>query len=235
MKSSEKKVIVFIVEGPSDEAAIGPVIKEFFSKEQVQFLVVHGDITSRDYVSTENVLSKINGLLEFVKEKYRYKTTDFFKIIHLTDTDGVFVPDQYIRTADVPSITYHVDHVDTKSVESTLRRNHQKADILFKLRKTGEIKKIPYRIYYNSCNLEHVLYKELKDFTNEEKEEMADAFAERYENHVEDFISFISDGTAAVPGTYQETWKYIEKDLNSLNRNTNIHQIFVRESENTES
>ena len=39
---NEKKVIVVIVEGPSDENAIGGILKEFFSSEEVQFAVVHG-------------------------------------------------------------------------------------------------------------------------------------------------------------------------------------------------
>jgi len=30
----------------------------------------------------------------------------------------------------------------------------------------------------------------------------------------------------AVPGTYQKTWDYIEKDNNSLKRHTNMHLIF---------
>ena len=46
MKNNEKKVIVFIVEGMSEEAALGTIMKEFFVNEQVQFFIVHGDITS---------------------------------------------------------------------------------------------------------------------------------------------------------------------------------------------
>ena len=42
---NEKKVVTVIVEGPSDENAIGGILKEFFSSEEVQFAVVHGDIT----------------------------------------------------------------------------------------------------------------------------------------------------------------------------------------------
>ncbi len=37
---SEKKVVAVIVEGPSDENAIGGILKEFFSSEEVQFAVV---------------------------------------------------------------------------------------------------------------------------------------------------------------------------------------------------
>ena len=37
---SEKKVVAVIVEGTSDENAIGGILKEFFSSEEVQFAVV---------------------------------------------------------------------------------------------------------------------------------------------------------------------------------------------------
>ena len=56
---SEKKVVVFIVEGPSDEAAIGTIMKEYFSSNEVRFIVVHGDITLKDYVSNVNILNKL--------------------------------------------------------------------------------------------------------------------------------------------------------------------------------
>ena len=31
---------------------------------------------------------------------------------------------------------------------------------------SGKINGVSYRIYFNSCNLEHVLFNELKDFTD---------------------------------------------------------------------
>ena len=40
------------------------------------------------------------------------------------------------------------------------------------------------------------------------------------------FIKFISDSDIAVSGTYKQTWKYIEKDKNSLQRHSNMHLIF---------
>ena len=226
MENKEKKVIAFIVEGSSDEAVIGSVMKEYFSDEQIQFVVVHGDITTRDYVSVDNIIRKINDLVSTLKEKYRYKTSDFIKIIHLADTDGVFISDECVWPADVDSITYYEDHIETRSREAILDRNHKKSEILFKLYKTGKIGAIPYNIYYNSCNLEHVLFNELKDFTDEEKEEMSDEFADKYEQNPEDFIAFLSEQQVAVPGTYQDTWKFIEEDLNSLQRHTTMHQIF---------
>ena len=57
---SEKKVIAVIVEGPSDENAIGGILKEYFSSAEVQFAVVHGDITSNNSTSVENAVSKVD-------------------------------------------------------------------------------------------------------------------------------------------------------------------------------
>lgn len=223
---SEKKVVVFIVEGPSDEAALGTIMKEYFSSNEVQFIVVHGDITLKDYVSDDSILKKINEQIEGIKSRYRYSQEDFIKVIHIVDMDGVYIPDMDIIEADVEKIQYYEDHIDTKSTSIIVERNRRKGDILYKLRKTGKVNGIPYRIYFNSCNLEHVLYGELKDYSDEEKQILSDDFAEKYEGKSDEFIEFISSSNVAVPGTYQNTWDYIEKDKNSLNRHTNMHLIF---------
>ena len=34
---NEKKVILFIVEGPSDRAALGPIMEEYFNSEAVSY------------------------------------------------------------------------------------------------------------------------------------------------------------------------------------------------------
>lgn len=121
----EKKVIAVIVEGPSDESAIGGILKEYFCSEEVQFAVVHGDITSD------------------------YRTT-----------------------------------------------------------------------------VVNVVENELKPFSDDEKEIMSDEFAEKYEGKAAEFIKYISKPDIAVKGTYKETWKFIQKDNNSLCRNSNMHLIF---------
>ncbi len=223
---SEKKVIAFIVEGPSDEAAIGTIMKEYFSNNEVQFVVVHGDITLKDYVSIDDILIKINEQIEGVKNRYRYHQEDFIKIIHIADMDGVYISEMDIREADVVEIQYYEDHIDAKSVNAIVERNKKKGDILYKLRRTGKVNGIPYRIYFNSCNLEHVLYGELKCYSDDEKQRLSDEFAEQYEGKADEFIEFISDSDIAVQGTYQKTWDFIEKDKNSLSRYTNMHLIF---------
>ena len=113
---SEKKVIAVIVEGPSDENAIGGILKEYFSSEEVQFAVVHGDITSNESTTVDNVLKKIDDIIDGIKTKYGYHWEDFIKVIHIADTDGAFTRDCVIE-ADVEGIQYYEDHMESANVE----------------------------------------------------------------------------------------------------------------------
>ena len=113
---NEKKVVTVIVEGPSDENAIGGILKEFFSSEEVQFAVVHGDITSNYSITKENVVSKVGALIETIKSKYGYNWGDFVKIIHIADTDGAFTKN-CIKEAEVENIQYYEDHMEYLDIE----------------------------------------------------------------------------------------------------------------------
>ncbi len=59
-------MIAFVVEGPSEEAALGTVMSEYFSGSEVKFTVVHGDITLKDYVSMDGILKKIKEQIDSV-------------------------------------------------------------------------------------------------------------------------------------------------------------------------
>lgn len=140
---NEKKVVTVIVEGPSDENAIGGILKEFFSSEEVQFAVVHGDITSNYSTTKENVVSKVGALIETIKSKYGYNWGDFVKIIHIADTDGAFTKN-CIKEAEVENIQYYEDHMEYFDIEEVEKRNAHKSEIMFKLYTTGKIRNIPY-------------------------------------------------------------------------------------------
>lgn len=226
MAVKEKKVMIFIVEGPSDESAIGTVIKEYFSSAEVKFYVVHGDITVKDRADHGTILKRINTCIDEIQRRYRYEDGDIIRIVHLTDLDGAFADDQVIQKKEAGPTEYYPDHIVTTDVEALEKRNRTKAELLYKLSSTGKIRGIPYRIYYMSCNLEHVLYNELREFSDSEKWERSDRFAERFEGNVGEFISMISNGEVAVDGSYRETWKFIEKGEHSLERYTNFQQVF---------
>ncbi len=227
--SNKKRVIIFIVEGPSDESAIGGIVAEYFAEYHVVFQVIHGDITTKDGVNSNSIIKRVHAYVEEIMRKYRYKEEDLGSIIHVADMDGAYIPPDKVLEKENGATKYDKDCIRTMHVNAVIRRNKLKSELLDKLAKTGKVGGVPYQIYYMSCNLEQVLYGELRTFTDDEKWEKSDSFAQEYEGHVKEFIQFISDTSIAVGGSYQETWAFIEKETNSLKRYTNFYQIFKKE------
>lgn len=227
MTAKEKKVILFIVEGPSDESALGTGMKEIFKEWEVRFYVVHGDIATKGNVRQDTVLKRVDDCIRDVMERYRYKTNDIEQIIQIVDMDGTFIQPEKVVEEPVPEVLYFSDHVETAHRERMIQRNESKGRILFKLYKTSKVHGIPYRIYFMSCNLEHVLYGKLENLTDSQKWEYSDRFAERFEGKPEAFEQFMEAEEVAVQGSYQETWKFIERDVHSLERYSNLCLAFV--------
>ncbi len=113
--------------------------------------------------------------------------------------------------------------------QSIIERNKQKTDNLYHLRGTGQIWKIPYRVYYMSCNLDHVLHNK-RNSTDDEKETDAFVFAKKYKNDVNGFVSFICDSEFSVKGDYKESWMHIEDGMNSIERYTNLGICIMEET-----
>ena len=59
---TEKSTVIVVVEGYSDMASIGTILKEYFSSTETQFVITRGDITSRDGVTPANVITKSSKL-----------------------------------------------------------------------------------------------------------------------------------------------------------------------------
>lgn len=82
-----------------------------------------------------------------------------------------------------------------------------------------------------SCNLDHVLFNKINS-TDEDKENDSYAFAKKYKENVKEFENLICKSSFSVIGDYKESWEYIEKDLNSVNRHTNLCICIENELEN---
>lgn len=229
---ARKKVVLVIVEGLSDDTALGLALSQVFDKDSIYVHIMRGDITTRTGVNSQNIVSKIGKEVTFYAKSQHYKPSDFKQIIHIVDTDGAYIPDDnIIEKEDCLDIQYEGDGIYTNNKARTAIRNQQKRENLYRLRSCGTIWKVPYRVYYMSCNLDHVLY-DKQNSTDEEKENDAYAFAKKYKNKVEEFEKFICKSGFSVTGDYKESWEYIEKDLNSVNRYTNLCICIENELEN---
>lgn len=150
-------------------------------------------------------------------------------VIHLVDTDGVYIPNENIIENKSINIIYNEKNIETNNVKNIQERNEKKRRILNILSSMSSIYKgknsVPYYMFYMSCNLEHVLHN-IQNATDNEKVNLAENLEDEYINTPEKFVEFISNSSFTVKGDYKETWEFIKEGLNSLNRYSNFHLFF---------
>lgn len=219
-----KKIILFIVEGISEENALGPILDKLVTDSKVKFKVINGDVTSNYSTRVETIENVIeNKIKSFLNNIF--KPSDIKKIIHITDTDGTFIDHNNIKEKKFGTIEYFDDKIVTSNKYHIVKRNDLKSEVLNHLNKLDEIKvnntNIPYQIYYMSCNLDHVLYNE-RNLKRRDKIDKALDFSESYYNKEVAFIDFMNQKDILLGSNYRESWQLIEVNNNSLNRSSNL-------------
>lgn len=220
---ARKKIMLFIVEGPTDETSLSTVLNRIFSSDTVRFQVVHGDVLTRDFVAPDKIVAAVNEQIKLFRGSV-YKPGDFCKIVHLADTDGAFIPESAVVKEALEGKQYPF-YTDTQILspepENILDRNMRKSRNIARLSSIGKIGGIPYSFYYFSCNLDHVLHGR-NNLSEAEKIMCSRAFDLRYADAPDAFIQFMKDESFAVRGTYQETWAFIKQGTRSLERYSNL-------------
>ena len=225
---ARKKVVFVIVEGPSDDAALGVILNRLYDKSKVHIEIMHGDITTDLSIDPSNIVSALGDIVKNYAATMHFSQIHFQEVIHLVDMDGAFIPEAAIvDNPDADKPLYSLTEIQTSRPEQMVLRNKHKKS---KLNRISTLKKvwgsIPYQAYYMSCNLDHVLYGKLNS-TDEEKENDAYAFAKRYKDDIDGFLTFISDSEFSRMDGYKESWEFIKKDLHSLERHTNLGLCFA--------
>lgn len=228
---ARRKVVFVIVEGASDETALGIALSQVFDKESVHVHIMHGDITTRIGVTSQNIVAKVGNEVRAYATSNHYKASDFKQIIHIVDTDATYLREEKIhKDQECEELFYQDDGIHTNDIEKVVFRNKQKCENLYRLRRCEKIWGVPYRVYYMSCNLDHVLYNK-RNSTDEEKEQDAYAFAKTYKNNIGAFMDFMCKSSFSVKGDFKESWKFIEEDMNSIERYTNLPVCLEEEVE----
>ncbi len=231
---ARKKIVLVIVEGSSDETALGVMLDQIYDKDSVHVHIMHGDITARNGVNPQNIVSKIGNEVRTFAKSQHYTAKDFKQIIHIVDTDGVYIPDEnVINDLTCDRISYESDGIHTSDPQGIIERNKRKTDNLYRLKSNGQVWSIPYRVYYMSCNLDHVLHNN-RNSTDDAKEENSYAFARKYRNNLEGFIKFLCESDFSVNGDYKKSWEHIEEGMHSIERYTNLCICIAKELENNE-
>ena len=223
-----KKIILFIVEGKTDEWSLSFILSKLVKDSNVQFHAINQDITADFNSNSQNIIRKIDSQVkQFLAQNTGLRKSDIKEIIHLVDTDGAFVKEECIVEDMKQEKTYYtINSIITNKKDLILKRNDRKGRILNKLCQINNIGKIGYKVYFFSCNLEHVLHNSQNTACNK-KREYSYKFVDQYAHKEKNFVSFLSDNDFTAVGDYKETWQFIKKDCNSLNRYCNFHLYFM--------
>lgn len=229
-----KSVILFIFEGVTEKIALENILEKIFSSNHVDVEFIGTDITSDKDITLSNIE---NELKNFIRDKIKplhVDLSDIQQIVHVIDTDGGFVDDQYIKYDDsVDGIAYTNDFILSKNPSLTLKRNKEKTQKVNFLKNREYLKfkaekglTVPYQLFFFSRNREHALQNESRELSRNEKTDMAFDFAIKFQGREKDFITLVNDSIIKVPGTFKQTWSFIQKDNNSLHRYSNFHILF---------
>ena len=149
-----KKVVVVIVEGPSDKALLEVSLSEFFEQKYGEDTITkfamfehddgtYGtDITSLHGSNPEKIEMLINKKIILpALEVDGLFAKHITEIVHIIDTDGTFIPDDKVVSLTEESLNpqknvyYYEDHISAVDVGSILERNHRKTDNINQLLK----------------------------------------------------------------------------------------------------
>lgn len=222
-----KKVILFIVEGITDQTALGNVLTSLLNSETVRFAMTDGDITTNKDVNQGNVVTRVNAIVKGALQTNAFKLSDLYSIVHLIDTDGAFIPSSAIlEKVGAEHIEYTETTINTAHVDSIIKRNSKKQVLVSLLRSKSEIAKKPYKMFYFSRNMEHALHNEIGELTSAEKMRLAEWFDDTYADRPQNFVEYLRSSDFAAPGNYEESWKFINDGIHSLERWSNFHVFF---------
>lgn len=221
----EKRVVLILVEGPSDENALLEPMQAALNfaangaPPEARALAFHCDVTTVRPFSWEASFAVKDRVRDTVRQfvvdriasRHEYEWTDLDRIIHIVDLDGAFIPNECIVEGDCDGFVYGRDSITARDTARVVDRKHA----------------VPYRVYFMSRNLEHALYGSVREFSDDEKRQLSAAFGKKYRNDPEGFINLLRSGDVKVPGdTVEETWRYAREGTNSLHRGSSLHLFF---------
>lgn len=163
-------------------------------------------------------------------DKYRkdkkLKLSDIWQVVQIFDMDGAYIDDSNILQGYSTEIIYSTENISCKNTQKVKDRNKHKREMINYLLTCDSIKGIPYRCYYLSSNLDHALYNQL-NLSDELKSQYSQTFYEQFMGKELLFIKFLEmEVVNGVPESFPESWRYIRKELHSLQRHTNLNIYF---------
>lgn len=240
MGRPKKKVILFIVEGPSDMAALERPIQNLLTNNkqgyEATFLIAEQDVTSDRRNNPDNILQKINKWYfdPFFSANEFYYPKDIAEVVQICDLDGAFIPEEFCcdykpEHQGAEGFIYDPPYIFGEKAQAIIDRNNHKAQNIRYLLNQSTIKvrskTVPYSIYFFSSNIDHYLHDKV-NLVGRDKIKLAEQFADMCEESSEWFTTCICDHPQALKNmSFKESWEFIMKadECNSIKRYTNFN------------
>ena len=118
---ARRKIVLVIVEGPSDADSLELYFSKFFDSNTVHMKIMYGDFTSQKGINQSNIKARLGNEIKIYAQNNHFKARDVQQIIHLVDIDA-FV--RFIRESIFSQCTDYKDSWDyIKQDKHSLERN----------------------------------------------------------------------------------------------------------------
>ncbi|WP_026907578.1 hypothetical protein [Paucisalibacillus globulus] len=234
MVSRNKRVVLLIVEGDCEETLLYDRLRDVYKQHEIRFDVQRGDI----FFSFENSRTPIKNIVgdrvrQYLKER-KFKESDIVSVLHIVDTDGCFISNNKVcvNESQTESTFYYLDKISVNSEiqkQHIIQRNEKRSRNIRTMYTANSILngKIPYRVYYFSRHLEHVIFNDPNPIgaTKLEKvEEYIDCLQNPIEEELKKYMPDLEG--SSLEELYIESWNKIIINETSLNRGTNVPLLF---------
>lgn len=227
------RIILAIVEGPSDASTLIDPLDKLLSDPDLRDLVAEGDITLRTLyakshpgMSGRNMGALIARLIQTdIDRRHTYRPSDLMAVIQISDLDGALVPDAHVAQGERRE--YTADRIFTPKVADTIRNNHEKQANIRDMLSMGEVrlgrKDVPFHPFYMSRNLEHVIWDDPSHLDAEEKRRRERQAFVRFMRNPDVLMDLLRSSEVMHDFTsFDESWEWAWRGDNSLARGSNL-------------
>lgn len=215
---SRRKYILLIVEGPTDGESLATLVSEMM-KDNTRVLITQGDMLSDWNSAVWDIKKKVAEFIKRELGKAHLQKKDILQIIHVTDTDGGYVPDTYVQYSESCRLKYTENEILTNDVDGILARNRRKTMNTKVLATSDTLFGLPYRLVFMSRNIEHALCGKSGELSDDDKYRCADTLVDTYRGNIPEFLDLLA---ALCIGDYRQSWMTIMQEGNSLKRSCNF-------------
>ncbi|MDP8200900.1 MAG: hypothetical protein P9M11_02030 [Candidatus Tenebribacter burtonii] len=224
-----KRVVIIIVEGDSDEELLINRLREIFEDNEILFEPQNGDIFY-DYNSDKPIKAIVGNIAKAILTKRKFKPSDILAILHIMDTDGCFVKEENViinSTQDIQTFynPNSISVIDRKQQDRIIKRNKKRRINVKEVNSISSIvgSRYKYQLYYFSRNLEHVIFNEPNP-KNKSKYDNIEEFLDNLTEPIEQYLMrYLPDlANTNYSDNYRQSWSFIEQEINSLQRFTNV-------------